>query len=98
MNKMKQSAIDALNELHRTIPYDAYCTIHDGLTEIETLRERDTELEEMWGEFGDIPMNPETECIEEPFMGWPAGTHREEIWHWFDDRHSKGVFHLLYRE
>ena len=96
MNKMKQSAVDALNELHRTIPYDAYCTIHDGLTEIETLRERDTELEEMWGEFGDIPMNPETECIEEPFMGWHAGTHREEIWHWFDERHSKGVVCLLY--
>ena len=41
-------------------------------------------------------MNPETECIEEPFMGWGAGIHREEIWHWFDQRHSKGVVYLLY--
>lgn len=56
----------------------------------------DAELEELWGEFGDIPMNPETECIEEPFLGFPAGTNREEIWHWFDDRHSKGVVYLLY--
>ena len=41
-------------------------------------------------------MNPETECIEEKFMGWGPGIHREEIWHWFDERHSKGVAYLLY--
>ncbi len=29
-------------------------------------------------------------------MGWDAGIHREEIWHWFDVRHSKGVAYLLY--
>ena len=73
----KQAAIETLDELHRTIPYDDYCTIHDSLTEIETLRERDSELKELWSEFGDIPINPETECIEERFMGWGVGTHRE---------------------
>lgn len=57
---------------------------------------KDNELEEMWAAFDDVPMNPETECIEEQFMGWPPGTHREEIWHWFDEQHSKGVVHLLY--
>ena len=41
-------------------------------------------------------MNPETEKIEEPFACFPAGTEREEIWHWFDRRHSKGVAYLLY--
>ena len=96
MNEVKNAAINALNELHRTIDYTAYCTIHDGLTDIETLRDRDEELEELWAQFGDVPMNPETECIEAPFMGWGAGIHREEIWHWFDRRHSKGVAYLLY--
>ena len=43
-------------------------------------------------------MDPETECIEEPFLGFPAGTNREELWHWFDKRHSKGVAYLLYRD
>ncbi len=56
----------------------------------------DAELEELWDEFGDVPMNPETECIEDPFMEWDAGTHREEIWHWFDEKYSKGVVYLLY--
>ena len=53
-------------------------------------------LEQLWGEFADVPMNPETEEMEEPFLHFPVGTNREEIWHWFDERHSKGVVYLLY--
>ena len=44
----------------------------------------------------DIPMDPETERMEEDFLCFPMRTHREEIWHWFDERHSKGVYYLLY--
>lgn len=64
--------------------------------EMQTLAERDAALEKLWEEFGDVPMNPETECMEAPFLSFPAGTFREEIWHWFDERHSKGVAYLLY--
>lgn len=96
MDNVKELAIDTMNELHRTIPYDDYCTVMDGLQDIETLRDRDEELGEMWASFADVPMNSETECIEEKFMGWEPGTNREEIWHWFDERHSKGVAYLLY--
>lgn len=96
MNDVKHEAIKALNGLHSTIPYSDYCTIMDGLYDIETLLDRDEVLEELWEQFGDIPMNPETECIEEKFMCWGPGIHREEIWHWFDERHSKGVAYLLY--
>ena len=46
----------------------------------------DQELEELWAEFGDVPMDPETEKIEEDWNGFPAGTDREEIWHWFEER------------
>lgn len=63
---------------------------------METLEARDKKLEELWLVFGDLPMDPETEKIEEPFMDFPAGTDREEIWHWFDERHSKGIAYLLY--
>lgn len=28
---------------------------------------------------------------------FPKGTDREEIWHWFDENHPKGVAYLLYR-
>ncbi len=57
----------------------------------------DAVLEELWRQFGDVPMDPETECIEEAFLNFPAGTFREDIWHWFDQRHSKGIAHLMYR-
>lgn len=98
MNDVKRQAIDTMNELHRTIPYNDYCTVMEGLQDIETLRDRDEELEELWHRFGDVPMDPETECIEEQFVGWGPGVHREEIWHWFDRRHSKGVAYLLYND
>ena len=96
MNEVKRQATETMDELHQTIPYCSYCAVMDGLQEIETLRDRDEELEKLWAEFGDVPMNPETECIEAPFMGWGVGIHREEIWSWFDQRYSKGIAYLLY--
>lgn len=66
------------------------------MDEMKTLRERDIELEKLWKQFEDLPMDPDTQKIEEPFLSFPAGTDREDIWHWFDERHSKGISYLLY--
>lgn len=96
MNSMKENAIAVMNELHQTIPYSDYCTVVEALQNMEALSDRDAELEELWTQFGDVPMNPETECIEEPFLGWGVGVSREEIWRWFGARHSKGFAYLLY--
>ena len=63
---------------------------------MDTLERRDAILEGWWRDFADVPMDPETECIEEQFLCFSAGTKREDIWHWFDERHSKGVGYLLY--
>ena len=82
--------------LHGELRQDQYICIRDGLEYFESLKERDQALENMWNEFADVPMNPDTECMEEPFLDFPAGTRREDIWHWFDERHSKGVAYLLY--
>lgn len=98
MNETKKRAINIINELHRVIPYNDYCTVMDGLQDIETLQDRDEELEELWEQLEDVPINSETERLDEPFMGWPVGTEREEIWHWFDHRHSKGIAYLLYKD
>lgn len=46
---------------------------------------------ELWMEFGDVPMNPETEEIEEEWHGFPAGTFREDIWHWFEETFNVSV-------
>ena len=44
-----------------------------------------------WGEFANIPMNPDTEEIEVEWNVFPAGTHREEIWHWFEETFGVSV-------
>lgn len=38
----------------------------------------------LWDELGDVCID-DNDCIETAFYGFPAGTHREEIWHWFED-------------
>ena len=68
----------------------------DALTNIDTLAERDAHLEELWADFGNAPMDPDTEKLEADFHIFPEGTDREDVWHWFDERHSKGVAYLLY--
>ena len=96
MSELHDAAIQAIDDLHSSLAYSVYCTIRDGLDEIPTLKERDKDLEDLWHQFEDVPMNPETECLETSFLGFPEGTHREEIWHWFDEHHSRGVYWLLY--
>lgn len=44
-----------------------------------------------WNDFANVPMDPKTECMEEAWHGFPAGTHREEIWHWFEDEYGVSV-------
>lgn len=54
----------------------------------------DKEIERLWDELGDIPIDDD-ECIEVPFLDFPVGTFREDIWYWFDEHHSKGVGWLM---
>ena len=46
---------------------------------------------ELWLEFGDVPYDPEGECIEVSWRGFPAGTHRERMWRWFEKRFGVSV-------
>ena len=63
------------------------------------LEEAEKELKEndlnkawqVWDELTDVPMDPETECIESDWKQFPAGTHREEIWHWIEDTYNVSV-------
>lgn len=34
--------------------------------------------------------------LEKDWYMFEKGTSRENIWHWFDERHSKGIAYLLY--
>jgi len=58
------------------------------------IRYSDKELEELWLNFEDTPID-ENENIDDDFMFWEKGTFREDIWHWFDEMHSRGVGWLM---
>ncbi len=75
--------------------YEAYLNEQIAM-KMDTLQERDAELERLWNELEDVPMNPETEEIETAFLHFPAGTNREKIWEWFDERYSRGVAKLMH--
>ncbi len=50
-----------------------------------------SQAKELWVQFGEVPMNPETEEIEAEWHGFSAGTHREDIWHWFEETFNVSV-------
>lgn len=53
----------------------------------------------LWHELEDVPMNPETECIEVDWHGFKAGTNKEEIWNWLEYNFNISVANdLMYEE
>ena len=66
----------------------------DRTKKLETERVREDNLNkarQVWDELADVPIDPETECIESDWKQFPAGTHREEIWHWIEDTYHVSV-------
>lgn len=52
------------------------------------------ELKQLWDQLGDTPTGFEgddVDCIEEPFLHFPIGTHREDIWHWFEAQNPEFI-------
>jgi hypothetical protein len=44
----------------------------------------------LWDKLGDLPTgfdSDNVDCLEEPFLDFPAGTPRESVWHWFEAQH-----------
>lgn len=65
------------------------------------------QLYALWDKLGDIPTVPPAGnegddddstlpvgaegSIEEPFLHFPVGTHREDIWHWFEAQNPRFI-------
>lgn len=70
------------------------CTQNHSPEELASMKEqlfRLRHIEDLWNEFGDIPLNPVLEITETPWHGFPAGTYRETIWHWFEKEFNLSV-------
>ena len=95
MNTVRMRAIEVLRKYQDHMTSSDYQDIMDGLTEIELLRDRDEELEDLWDQFLEILFDPESGEIQKPFLGRGKGINRAEILDWFQKRHSKGVRYLF---
>jgi len=51
--------------------------------------------EELWEMLGNTPIN-EFDEIDTPFLHFEIGTHREDIWHWFEDTFNISIAKLMY--
>lgn len=69
---------------------DLICIVNRGLNDSYELQ-RAEYIKDLWLEFGDVPMSPDTECIEEEWNGFSIGTYREEIWKWFEETYGISV-------
>lgn len=70
-----------------------------GDTPRDLQRRLDELLEKLWIELEDIPFKEieGVEYLDDNYIDFEVGeTTKEDIWHWFDDRHSKGIHYLLY--
>lgn len=69
---------------------DLTCIVNRCLNDSYEYR-RAQYIEDLWLDFGNVPMNPNTECIKEEWNGFAAGTHRYEIWSWFEETYGVSV-------
>lgn len=55
----------------------------------------DEELAIFWQELGEVGVD-DYGVTDVDFYFFPVGTYRETIWQWFDNKHSKGVYFLMF--
>lgn len=59
----------------------------------------DARLEGLWDDLTDVPVTEDADMrtvLDEDWHGFAKGTDVEDIWRLFDERHSKGVYWLMY--
>lgn len=58
----------------------------------------DKQLEEKWAELEDRTFYEDEDLwlrLQSDWFVFKKGAVREDIWQWFDERHSKGVYWLM---
>lgn len=107
-NKIDQIEDDQEFEEAEYTAIQTYCENCDyilGSDDISIIKERGLEdsfdfwkynyVHDLWEEFGEVSMNPETEEIEQHWKHFLPGTHREDIWYWFEETFDINVAELM---
>ena len=70
-----------------------YDELHDYLYH-KYSEETNEKIEELWKELENVPTDKD-DCLEVDWKDWGKGTHRDKIWSWFDEQHSRGLYWLM---
>ena len=66
------------------------------------MRYTDEQLKDLWEEFGDVLLDYSDEktdgVLEKDWFIFEAGTDKLEIWDWFDEQHSVGLYKLMFKD
>lgn len=65
--------------------------IQERIENLKSPKEVDNFLSALWEEFANVPVDEDSDNIEDSFYIWKIGTGKLDIWHWFDDNHSLGL-------
>jgi len=93
-------AHDELTAAMRCLVYSVLgfqVAVHSELLESLNL----VRLKNLWAQLGDIPTvysGDDVDQIEEPFLHFKAGTHREVIWRWFESMNKQFVVGAIMSE
>lgn len=76
-----------------------FCVFEFSVELLNTPDAIDSYIEKKWDELTDVLFDEKENgelVLEEAWYMFEKGTSREDIWHWFDERHSEGIAYLLY--
>lgn len=90
-----------------TNPDDEPVAIYQMSRDLRTKEKSDTQqgwindgkIERLWDGMTDIPFDEDEDgdlYISRDYGPFHKGESREHIWHWFNEKHSKGIHYLLY--
>lgn len=60
----------------------------------------DAEVEKLWDGLTNVPFDKREDgslYLSRDYGPFHKGDVREEIWHWFDEQYSRGMYYLLYK-
>ena len=86
-----QSCIRAWECVHGKAIIKSWIDTFDGKRTSTDVHVHFGRVKDLWQCLGDVSFDPVSECITQPWGSFKKGTHREEIWHWFEETFNVSV-------
>lgn len=78
-------------ESYDTSDAELEAAINLALDKFQSIKWYDPSIRQAWAALEDVPVNGDTECLEQDFLWFPVGTDKADIWGWFNRNYSRGI-------